>query len=37
MASDSMSARPMIIAVWMRAAAPGWRAIPSRAAAIARA
>ena len=26
-ASDSMSARPMIMTVWMRAAAPGWRAM----------
>src|SRR5687767_969528 len=36
MASDSMSARPMIIAVWIRAAAPGCRAIASTAAATAR-
>src|SRR5438552_1132934 len=36
MASDSMRARPMIMAVWIRAAAPGWRAIPSSAAAMAR-
>src|SRR5437588_7730529 len=31
-----MSARPMIIAVWMRAAAPGWRPMASTAAATAR-
>src|SRR5262249_22772909 len=36
MASDSMRARPMIIAVWMRAAAPGCRPIASTAAATAR-
>src|SRR5574341_54791 len=36
MASDSISARPMIIAVWILAAAPGWRAIASTAEAIAR-
>src|SRR6185295_2578726 len=31
-----MRARPMIMAVWMRAAAPGWRAIASTAEATAR-
>src|SRR2546426_2734955 len=31
-----MRARPMIMAVWIRVAAPGWRAIPSSAAAMAR-
>src|SRR5215470_7123256 len=36
MARDSMRARPMIIAVWMRAAAPGCRPIASTAAATAR-
>src|SRR5215813_5547274 len=36
MASDSMRARPMIMAVWMRAAAPGCRPIASTAAATAR-
>src|SRR6267378_151328 len=36
MASDSIRARPMIIAVWMRAAAPGCRPIASTAAATAR-
>src|SRR6516165_4612385 len=35
MASDSIRARPMIIAVWIRVAAPGCRAIPSSAAAMA--
>ena len=35
--SDSMSARPRIIGVWMRAAAPGLREMPSSAAAAARA
>src|SRR5437016_1779895 len=35
MASDSISARPMIIAVWMRAAAPGCRPMASPAAATA--
>src|SRR5438876_584323 len=35
MASDSISARPMIIAVWMRAAAPGCRPMASTAAATA--
>src|SRR6267378_6099327 len=36
MASDSIRARPMIMASWMRAAAPGCRAIASTAAATAR-
>src|SRR5438132_3963405 len=36
MASDSISARPMISAVWMRAAAPGCRPMASTAAATAR-
>ena len=34
--SDSISARPRIIGVWMRGAAPGLRLMPSRAAAAAR-
>ena len=34
--SDSMSARPRIIGVWMRGAAPGLREMPSSAAAAAR-
>ena len=34
--SDSISARPRIIGVWMRGAAPGLREIPSSAAAAAR-
>ena len=34
--SDSMSARPRIIGVWMRAEAPGLREMPSSAAAAAR-
>ena len=34
--SDSMSASPRIIGVWMRAEAPGLREMPSSAAAAAR-
>src|SRR5258706_16434807 len=34
--SDSMSARPRIIGVWILAAAPGFLEMPSSAAAVAR-